>query len=132
MDHELNEELNDEIGALPESDAEILQDAEPKIILPQDRRGFLRTAALAGAGLILPRAIDSAQAAAKKPAAKPAVSKTQTAKAKNDAKSTPAQKKATVATEVKQAAQTANPPAKPVQRLNVAIIGAGSRAATCC
>jgi predicted dehydrogenase len=127
MDHELNEELNDEIGALPESDAEILQDAEPKIILPQDRRGFLRTAALAGAGLILPRAIESAQAAAKKPAAKPAVSKTQTAKAKADAKTTTAQKKATVSQEVKQAAQTANPPAKPVQRLNVAIIGAGSQ-----
>jgi hypothetical protein len=105
---------------------------ESKLILPQqDRRGFLRTAALAGAGLILPRALDSAQAAAKTEAQKRAAIKSAATKPVSKPVSGPAAAKPAAKPVAKPAAvKPTTPIARPVEkveRLNVAIIGAGSQ-----
>ncbi len=97
---------------------------------PFNRRDFLRTIAVAGAGLWLPQSVLAAQKAAKGTSAQGASAqgmKTQSDKAKADAKSTPNQTREAVKKEIREAVKPAAKAPKPEARLNVAIVGAGSQ-----
>ncbi len=128
MEHD-NVEVNPAATDENQENAVAENSADGVIELAPNRRDFLKTVAVAaGATLWLPASVQAAQKAkAAKGASKTQGIKTQAQKKSTDAKSSPAGTKADVKKEIRDVSRADVKPTEKVERLNVAIIGAGSQ-----